>query len=76
MSIPKRSFSKKKLFAASLALLTIGLGSTVATGAYFTAEKTVTDNTLAAGTVAIGNFADDSNSVAALAFTNVLPIAY
>ncbi|MDQ1176605.1 hypothetical protein [Microbacterium sp. SORGH_AS_0421] len=75
MSTTKRSFSKKKVLVASLALLTMGLGGTVATGAYFTADKTVSSNTLASGTVVIGNIGDDSSSVAPLSFTNVLPVA-
>lgn len=75
MSTTKRSFSKKKALVASLALLTMGLGGTVATGAYFTADKSVTSNTLAAGTVVIGNLGDDASSTAPLTFSNVLPVA-
>ncbi|GEB45715.1 hypothetical protein MTE01_16600 [Microbacterium testaceum] len=75
MSTTKAAFSKKKVLVASIALLTMGLGGTVATGAYFTADKTVASNTLAAGTVAIGNIGDDASSTAPLTFSNVLPVA-
>ncbi|WP_279365739.1 hypothetical protein [Microbacterium testaceum] len=75
MSTTKSSFSKKKVLVASIALLTMGLGGTVATGAYFTADKTVASNTLASGTVVIGNVGDDASSTAPLTFSNVLPVA-
>lgn len=65
---------KKKLFIASAALLSIGLTGSLATGAYFTDQKVVTDNKLTAGTVVLGNLADDSTSTAPVVFTNVLPI--
>lgn len=66
--------NKKKLFIASAALLSIGLTGSLATGAYFTDQKVVTGNQLTAGTVTLGNIADDSSSTAPIAFTNVLPI--
>jgi len=66
--------SKKKLLIASAALLSIGLTGSIATGAYFTDQKIVTDNQLTAGTVVLGNIADDPTSVTPVTFTNVLPI--
>jgi len=66
--------NKKKLFIASAALLSIGLTGSLATGAYFTDQKVVTGNQLTAGTVTLGNIADDANSTAPVVFTNVLPI--
>lgn len=75
MSTTKSSFSKKKVLVASIALLTMGLGGTVATGAYFTDSKTVSSNQLSSGTVIIGNLGDDATSTAPLTFSNVLPVA-
>jgi len=66
--------SKKKLLIASAALLSIGLTGSIATGAYFTDQKVVTGNQLTAGTVVLGNIADDATSTTPVTFTNVLPI--
>ncbi len=71
----KSRVSKKNVLVASLALLTMGLGGSIATGAYFTDTKTVTSNELTAGTVLLGNIADNSASTAPVTFTNVLPVA-
>ncbi len=66
---------KKKALVAAAALLSIGLTGTIATGAYFTDQKIVTNNQLTAGTVVLGNIGDDANSSTPVTFTNVLPIA-
>ncbi len=68
--------SRKKLIIASLALMSVGLGGSIATGAYFTDTKTVSSNQLTAGTVILGG--TDYGNVATstpVTFTNVLPIA-
>jgi len=65
----------RKLLIASAALLSIGLTGSIATGAYFTDQKVVTGNQLTAGTVVLGNIADDATSTTSVTFTNVLPIA-
>jgi len=67
--------STRKLLVASAALLSIGLTGSIATGAYFTDQKVVTGNQLTAGTVVLGNIADDATSTTPVTFTNVLPIA-
>jgi Neuraminidase (sialidase) len=73
MTTTSRS-SKKKTLIAAAALLSIGLTGSIATGAYFTDQKIVTDNKLTAGTVVLGNIADDPTSTTPVVFTNVLPI--
>lgn len=65
--------NKKKTLIAAAALLSIGLTGSIATGAYFTDQKIVTDNKLTAGTVVLGDIADDLKSTP-VTFTNVLPI--
>ncbi|NUU49218.1 hypothetical protein HP444_00025, partial [Curtobacterium luteum] len=71
----KSKLSKKKILVASIALLSIGFGGTIATGAWFTDSKTVAANQLTAGTVILGNLADDATSTTPLNFTNVIPVA-
>ncbi|WP_307313884.1 hypothetical protein [Microbacterium sp. SORGH_AS_0421] len=48
------------------------MGSTAATGAWFTANKTVSDNTLSSATVKLGEMTSGS---AAVSVTNLIPIA-
>jgi len=72
---PRNRPTTKTLIVAATALLSIGLTNSLTTGAYFTDQKVVTGNELTAGTVILGNIADDDTSTAPLTFTNVLPIA-
>lgn len=74
LSSAKRNKKKTALIGAAI-LLTVGIGGTAATGAYFTDTKTVASNTLTAGTVVLGNINDDATSTTPLAFSNVLPLA-
>ncbi len=72
----KSRVSKKKVLVASLALLTMGLGGSIATGAYFTDTKTVTNNKLTAGTVLLGGTDfGNINTSTPVTFSNVLPVA-
>lgn len=67
---------KRKTLVAAAALLSIGLAGSIATGAYFTDSKTVSDNSLASGTVVLyGTDWADAATSTPVTFTNVLPIA-
>lgn len=67
---------KRKTFVAAVALLSIGLAGSVASGAYFTDSKTVSSNELSSGTVVLyGTDWGDSMTSTPVTFTNVLPIA-
>ncbi len=75
MTSPTR-ISKKKMLIASVALLSIGLGGSAATGAYFTATKSVANNQLSSGTVVLGNIGADATAATEtpVTITNLIPI--
>ncbi|WP_279365738.1 hypothetical protein [Microbacterium testaceum] len=64
--------STRKILLASIALLSIGMGSTAATGAWFTTSRSVANNQLTSATVTLGEIASGS---AAVSFTNLIPLA-
>lgn len=64
--------TKKKAAIASVALLALGFGGVAVSGAYFTDEVVVPNNTLTAGTVQLEV---GTQAGTAVAFENVLPIA-
>jgi len=67
---------KRKTLIAAVALLSIGLASSVASGAYFTDSKTVSNNKLSSGTVVLGGTDwSDATTSTPVTFTNVLPLA-
>ncbi|WAC69354.1 SipW-dependent-type signal peptide-containing protein [Microbacterium sp. SL75] len=77
MNLKPSTWNKKKTLIASMVLLSVGLGGTVATGAYFTDTKQIAANSITAGTVILGNPSDGGTAAApqAVTFANVLPIA-
>jgi predicted ribosomally synthesized peptide with SipW-like signal peptide len=63
---------KKKAIVASVALLAVGFGGAAMSGAYFTDQVVVADNTFKAGTVQIERGGTNTEP---FTFDNVLPIA-
>lgn len=69
--------SKRKMLIATAALLSVGLGSTAVTGAYFTTMKTVANNQISSATLTLGNIGSDPSAGTEVPVTiaNLIPIA-